>query len=134
MKNDFECFLPEVASLIRRPADVSDWKVLFPFCSWLGLVPQFSCCAAFLLRLNQGHSPFLLLLLRSCVLFLLLTEKLWLREAFIQTSFTRSICLHTANLIHQSLSLDIEAFTRSKPFFQSLSRRSRCYALTTTKP
>ena len=41
---------------IRRPAGVSDWKVLFLFCSWLVLVPLFSC-DAFLLRLNQGHPP-----------------------------------------------------------------------------
>ena len=49
---------------IRRPAGVSDWKVLFLFlflvctcfCSWLVLVPLFSCCAC-LLRLNQGHPP-----------------------------------------------------------------------------
>ena len=38
---------------IRRPACVSDWKVLFLFCSWFVLVPLFSC-DAFLLRLNQG--------------------------------------------------------------------------------
>ena len=40
---------------IRRPAGVSDWKVLFLFL-WLVLVPLFSCFA-FLLRLNQGRPP-----------------------------------------------------------------------------
>jgi hypothetical protein len=40
-----------VDSKIRRPAGVSDWKVLFLFCSWLVLVPLFSCCAIYL-RLN----------------------------------------------------------------------------------
>ena len=41
---------------IRRPPGVSNWKVLFLFCSWLVHVPLFSC-HAFLLRLNATHPP-----------------------------------------------------------------------------
>ena len=56
--------LMQTGCTIRRPAGVSDWKVLFLFlflfctcfCSWLVLLPLFSCCA-FLLRLDQGHPP-----------------------------------------------------------------------------
>ena len=55
---------------IRRPAGVSAMiGSCSCFCSWLVLVPLFSCCA-FLLRLNQVHPPLPLLLL---LLLLLLT-------------------------------------------------------------
>ena len=37
-------------------------KCCSSFCSWLALVPLLSCCA-FLLRLNQGHPPLVLLVL-----------------------------------------------------------------------
>ena len=60
MPEDMSGRMPEDLPVTKRidvMVGITRSKVFFTcFCSWLELVPLFSC-RAFLLRLNQGHPP-----------------------------------------------------------------------------